>query len=360
LAQNYVGSNNINVLEPSGNFGSRLQGGSDAASARYIHTRLSPLARRVYSILDEPVLEHQYEDGKMIEPKTYVPVIPMVLVNGASGIGTGWSTDIPNYHPMEIVKNLKRRMGRLEPGDEEEKPFLPMSPWFRGWNGVVEADGNKFKFNGIAQADETNNEVIITELPIRMWTDDFKAKLEEIIRAEKSPSWIKDYKEFNDHKTVHFVIQMEEKHLQAAVNEGLLEKFKLNKSIGITNLVAFDTQGRIRKYDSPDQIMEEYFHYRMALYTRRKAYWLKVFHAAFRKLQNQYRFVHEIIDGKLVVSKKKKAVLVEELRAKKYEAFPKEDKKTKADGEEELETVDLEPDESTGSASDYDYLLSVS
>lgn len=361
LAQNYVGSNNINCLEPSGNFGSRLQGGSDAASARYIHTRLSPLARRIYSALDEPVLEHQYEDGKMIEPKVYAPVLPMILVNGASGIGTGWSTDIPNYRPMDIVNNLRRRMGRLDPGDEEEKPFVPMAPWFRGWKGVVEPDGSKFKFNGIATADEQHNEVVITELPIRMWTDDFKAKLEEIIRAEKTPSWIKDYKEFNDHKTVHFVIQLEEKHMKAAISEGLLDKFKLNKSIGITNLVAFNTEGRIRRYESPEQIMEEYFHYRLALYTKRKAHWLKVFHAAFRKLQNQYRFIHEVIEGKLVVSKKKKAVLVEELRTRKYEPFPKDDKKTKADDDEELETVDhsLDVDESTGNASDYDYLLSV-
>ncbi|KAB5554648.1 DNA topoisomerase [Coniochaeta sp. 2T2.1] len=361
LAQNYVGSNNINVLEPSGNFGSRLQGGSDAASARYIHTRLSPLARRIYSALDEPVLDHQFEDGKLIEPRVYVPVIPMILVNGASGIGTGWSTDIPNFHPMDIVKNLRRRMGRLDPDDQEEKPFVPMAPWFRGWKGVVEPDGPKFKFNGIATAEEAHNEVTITELPIRMWTDDFKAKLEEIIRAEKTPSWIKDYKEFNDHKTVHFVIQLEEKHMNAAMSEGLLEKFKLNKSIGITNLVAFDTQGKIRKYDSPDQIMEEYFHYRMALYTTRKAHWLKVFHAAYRKLQNQYRFIHEVIEGKMIVSKKKKAVLVEELRARKYEAFPKEDRKAKVDDDEELAVVDhsLDVDESTGSASDYDYLLSM-
>ena len=277
LAQNFVGSNNVNCLEPSGNFGSRLQGGSDAASARYIHTRLSPFARRVFSPLDDPNLEHQWDDGKMIEPKVYAPVIPMVLVNGADGIGTGWSTNIPNYHPMDIVKNLKRRMGRLDEGDEEEKPFAPMTPWFRGWKGTPEPDGpNRFKFNGIAQPDETSgNEVVITELPIRMWTDDFKARLEEILRAEKAPSFIKDYKEFNDHKTVHFVIQMDEKHMKSALTEGLLDKFKLNKSIATTNLVAFDTRGQIRKYDTPEDILEEYFHFRMQMYTKRRAHWLK-------------------------------------------------------------------------------------
>lgn len=359
LAQNYVGSNNINCLEPSGNFGSRLSGGSDAASARYIHTRLSPFARHVFSKLDEPNLEYQFDDGRMIEPKVYVPIIPMVLVNGADGIGTGWSTSIPNYHPITIVENLKRRMGRLDPADPEEKPFEPMTPWFRGWKGVVEAEGpNKFKFNGVIKQDELNpNEIHVTELPIRMWTDDFKSRLEDIIRGEKTPSFIKDYKEFNDHKTVHFIIDMDDKHLKAALDEGLLEKFKLTKTLTTTNLVAFNTRGQIRKYENPEEIMEEFYHYRLEMYAKRKKHWLEVYDAEHRKLLNQYRFISEIIDGKLVVAKKKKAVLVKELRDRKYEAFPPKDEKKKSD-EDATEEAD-EEEESSGGARDYDYLLSV-
>ena len=280
LAQNFVGSNNVNCLEPSGNFGTRLAGGSDAASARYIHTRLSPFARRVFSKLDEPSLEFQFDDGKMIEPKTYAPIIPMVLVNGADGIGTGWSTSIPSYHPIEIVKNIKRRMGRLDPSDPEEKPFSPMMPWWRGWKGTPEPDPtgpNRFRFNGIAYQDpQSPNEVVISELPIRMWTDDFKAKLEDIIRGEKSPSWIKDYKEFNDHKTVHFVIELEEKHMKSALDEGLIEKFKLTKNVNTTNLVAFDTHGRIHKYENPEEIMEEYYAYRLQMYALRKVSYINM------------------------------------------------------------------------------------
>ncbi|KAL2127456.1 hypothetical protein VTI74DRAFT_10696 [Chaetomium olivicolor] len=361
LAQTYVGSNNVNCLEPSGNFGSRLSGGSDAASARYIHTRLSPFARRVFSKLDEPILEYQFDDGNMIEPKVYVPIIPMVLVNGADGIGTGWSTSIPNYHPIDIVENLKRRMGRLDPNDPEEKPFEPMTPWFRGWKGVVEADGpNRYKFNGIIKQDEQNpNEIHVTELPIRMWTDDFKSKLEDILRAEKTPSWIKDYREFNDHQTVHFVIEIEDKHLKAALDEGLLEKFKLTKSITTTNLVAFNTRGQIQKYENPEQIMEEYYHYRLKMYSERKTHWLGVYHADYRKLKNQYRFISEIIENKLVVSKKKKDVLVQELRDRNYEAFPpKDDKKTKST-DEELGKDDGDEEEASAGARDYDYLLSM-
>ncbi|KAI0890325.1 type II DNA topoisomerase [Annulohypoxylon maeteangense] len=359
LAQNFVGSNNVNCLEPSGNFGSRLAGGSDAASARYIHTRLSPFARRVFSPLDEPILDSLVEDGKTIEPKVYVPVIPMVLVNGADGIGTGWSTSIPNYHPADIIRNLKRRMGRLD--GPEEKPFETMTPWFRGWKGNPQvAENNRYQFNGIAYQDEKKpNEVIITELPIRMWTDDFKAKLEDIIRGEKTPSFIKDYKEFNDHKNVHFEIQMDEKHMNSALTEGLLEKFKLVKQVATSNLVAFDTRGMIRKYEKVEDILEEFYQYRLEFYVSRKAHWLGVYDADFRKLKNQARFIKEIMDGELVVSRKKKTVIIEELRERKYEGFPKgQEKKTKSEDDED-NVNEGDEEEVDGPANAYDYLLSM-
>lgn len=358
LAQNFVGSNNVNYLEPSGNFGSRLAGGSDAASARYIHTRLSPFARRIFSQMDEPILDHLDDDGKTIEPKNYAPILPSILVNGADGIGTGWSTSIPNYHPLDIIKNLKRRMGRMD-GDDE-KPFVTMTPWFRGWKGTAQpAEANRYQFNGNAYRDEKNpNEVIVTELPIRMWTDDFKARLEDIIRSEKGPSFIKDYKEFNDHNNVHFEIQMDEKHMNKALEEGLLEKFKLTKQVATSNLVAFDTTGRIRKYEKVEDILEEFYIYRLEMYSKRKAHWLGVYHSDYRKLKNQARFIQEIMDQKLVVSRKKKAVIIEELRERKYEAFVRNSEaKTKSEEEEETETTEENPvdDDSRG----YDYLLSM-
>ena len=272
LAQDYVGSNNINILEPSGNFGSRLAGGSDAASPRYIFTRLAPFARRIFSALDEPNLKYQYDDGKRIEPDVYSPILPMVLVNGADGIGTGWSTTIPNYHPVEIVKNLKRRMGRLDEDDTEEKPFETMNPWFRGWKGKPEeTEPGKYKFNGIAyQNDQNANEFIVTELPIRMWTDDFKARLEKIISGESGPSWIKDYKEFNDHKTVHFEIMVDDAKTPKILETGILEWFKMTKQVATTNLVAFDTNGKIRKYDKVEDILEEFYEHRLSMYDDRK------------------------------------------------------------------------------------------
>ncbi|KOS18270.1 DNA topoisomerase 2 [Escovopsis weberi] len=359
MAQDFVGSNNINVLVPSGNFGSRLAGGSDAASPRYIFTRLSPFARKVFSSLDDPNLKHQFEDGKQIEPEVFAPILPMVLVNGADGIGTGWSTSIPNYHPLELVKNLKRRMGRLDSADPEEKPFETMNPWFRGWKGTSEPAGpNRYQFNGMAYQNEANpNEIIVTELPIRVWTDDFKAKLEKIISGVDGPSWIKDYKEFNDHKTVHFEIMVDEKHTKKVIEEGILERFKLTKQVATSNLVAFNTRGQIQKYEKVEEILEEYYLYRLDMYTERKKYWLGVYMAEWSKLQNQARFIQEIIDGTLIVGKKKKAILIAELRKTKYDPFPP--KSVKSAEEDDAEEEEEEEEEAEGGARDYDYLLSM-
>jgi DNA topoisomerase II len=266
LAQTFVGSNNVNCLEPSGTFGSRLQGGSDAASARYIYTRLSPFARRIFSSLDEPLLTYNTDDHKEIEPEIYVPIIPMVLVNGADGIGTGWSSSIPNYNPEDIVDNLRRLLR-----DEE---MVPMTPWFRGWTGEIKQTApDKYRSSGtIKQISDT--EVEITELPIRVWTQDFKDKLEEIIKADKMPSFIKDYVDYNTHVKVHFVVQMEEKHMKNALEEGLEEKFKLSKSIATSNLVAFDPEGRIHKYASVEDIMREFYQIRLRFYQKRKVSFL--------------------------------------------------------------------------------------
>ena len=264
LAQDFVGSNNVNYLEPSGNFGSRLQGGGDAASPRYIYTRLTPFARRILHAADEALLTYNTDDERMIEPEVYVPVLPMVLVNGADGIGTGWSSSIPNYNPEDIVANLHRMMA----GEGME----PMIPWFRGFKGTVTPLGqDRYQFGGLIKQ-TGDNEVEVTELPIRMWTQDFKERLVEIIKAEKagSTSWIKDYEDYNDHNNVHFVIRMEDKYMKQALDEGLETRFKLTKSIATSNLVAFDAEGRITKYAGVEDIMKEFYGIRLKFYEKRK------------------------------------------------------------------------------------------
>lgn len=351
LASTFVGSNNLNCLEPSGNFGSRLHGGNDSASARYIYTRLSPFARRVFHAADEPLLDYNLDDGDRIEPVVYMPVVPMILINGADGIGTGWSSSIPNYNPEDVVNNLKRLMD----GEATE----PMQPWFRGFTGeVVAIGGDRFRFSGIIK-ESGDHEVEITELPIRTWTQDFKDKLEDIIKAEKVPSFIKDYKDYNTHSKVHFVIQLDEKNMKTALSDGLEEKFKLSKTLATTNLVAFDPEGRITKYATVDDILKEFFPLRLKYYERRKQHQISELQKQLAKLSNQARFVQMIIDGSLVISKKKKPVLISELKEKNFRPFPKVADATKL-GENEPVVEEGEEDENKEVevlSNAYDYLL---
>jgi DNA topoisomerase-2 len=89
MAQDYPGSNNINLLNPNGQFGSRTQSGKDAASPRYIFTELSEITKNIYNKDDFEIIDYLEDDGQKIEPKFYIPILPMVLINGAQGIGTG-------------------------------------------------------------------------------------------------------------------------------------------------------------------------------------------------------------------------------------------------------------------------------
>ncbi|KAJ9448619.1 DNA topoisomerase 2 [Diplonema papillatum] len=107
LAQDFVGSgNNVPLLVPIGQFGTRLTGGSDHASARYISTRLSPLTRMLFPREDDELLALRNDEGRSIEPVVYVPIIPTLFLNGSAGIGTGHATNVPSYDPLAIVSRV--------------------------------------------------------------------------------------------------------------------------------------------------------------------------------------------------------------------------------------------------------------
>ncbi|KAK6346964.1 DNA topoisomerase 2 [Orbilia brochopaga] len=363
LAQTFVGSNNVNLLEPIGNFGSRLGGGKDAASARYISTMLSPFARALFPSLDDPILEYNYEDGDKIEPNWYAPVLPLILLNGSDGIGTGWSSSIPNYNPEDVAMNIRRLL------DDQE--LEPMQPWYRGFKGRVDRlSPEKYQFSGIInQVNDTTVE--ITELPVRLWTQEFKEKLDDImkppekegkdkdkkvVKAEKA--WIKDYLDYNSDIRVHFIVELDSKSvMEAALKEGLEAKFKLTKTASTTNMVAFDAQGRLTRYETPEDMLKEFYFVRLKLYQARKDYALGELNKQLKKLTNQARFVQMIIKKELVVSNKKRAILITELLSHKFDVISnKKEAEEAGETEATVEEADDTPgDDSVGDG--YNYLL---
>ncbi|KAG4306544.1 hypothetical protein PORY_000532 [Pneumocystis oryctolagi] len=347
LAQTFVGSNNINLMKPNGQFGTRLQGGKDAASPRYIFTELSPLTRKIFIESDDALLDYLNEDGQFIEPVWYVPIIPLILVNGSEGIGTGWSSYIPNFNPIDLVNNIRKLMN----GEELE----PMHPWYRGFNGSIEKQGDKYKISGcIRQIDDTTVE--ITELPIRFWTQDMKEFLESsVVGSDKVVPFIKDYSEYHTDTIVHFIVKLTEKGMMESLAQGLEEKFKLIKIQSMTNMVAFDSSGRIKKYDSVEEILLEFYNVRLQFYQKRKDYLVRELESQYNKLSNQVRFVKMVINKEQDFFNKKRKDLLNDLKSKGFMPFPK-NKHMLIDGSIETSDNAIENDDDTG----YDYLLGMS
>ena len=349
LAQNFVGSNNVNLLEPRGQFGTRLLGGKDAASGRYIFTALPKITRALFPQADDALLDYLDDDGQKVEPHWYIPVVPQVLMNGAEGIGTGWSTSVPNYNPHEIVANLRRRMA----GED----VVPMKPWFRGFTGDVEEFGpGRFKISGrVTQIDDKTWE--ITELPIRTWTSNYKESLEErIVSSEKAQATIKDYKEYHTESTVNFIVELTAKGQAEIAEKGPDAFFKLSCQISTTNMVLFDQDGKIKKYSSAEEILEEFYLLRLSYYQKRKEHLVDQLKLMYDRLTNQARFVQMIISRQLVVSNRKRADIVADLRKNEFRPFPKQGKASIAAEPEDDEAVD---EEDVSADSDYDYLLNM-
>jgi DNA topoisomerase-2 len=136
MAQNFIGANNINLLYPSGNFGTRPFGGSDASSARYIFTRLDKITKVVFNDKDSDLLKYLEDDGQTIEPEFFLPIIPMILVNGCEGIGTGYSTFIPCYSPLQIIDNLIYIIDNKGQVDDSSE-LTELIPYYKNFKGEI-------------------------------------------------------------------------------------------------------------------------------------------------------------------------------------------------------------------------------
>ncbi|KAE8574832.1 hypothetical protein XENTR_v10003597 [Xenopus tropicalis] len=351
LAQNFVGSNNVSLLQPIGQFGTRLHGGKDAASPRYIFTMLSTLARLLFPAMDDSVLKFMYDDNQKVEPEWYIPIIPTVLVNGAEGIGTGWSCKIPNYDTREIVSNIGRLLDGLEP--------LPMLPSYKNFKGLIQELGpNQYILNGeVSVLDNTTIE--ISELPVRTWTQNYKEQvLEPMLNGtEKTPPLITDYKEYHTDTTVKFVVKLTEQKLMEAEAAGLHKVFKLQTPLTCNSMVLFDHVGCLRKYETATDILREFFVLRLKYYSLRKDWLVGMLTAEASRLSNQARFILEKIEGKIVIENKPKKELIQMLVQRGYDSDPVKSWKQTQEKEEAGELLEEEETEVNTAGPDFNYLL---
>lgn len=325
MAQNFIGSNNVNLLYPAGNFGSRNMNGADAASPRYTFTRLSLITRLIFNQQDDELLNYLEDDGTLIEPEYFEPIIPMLLVNGSEGIGTGYSTYIPSYNILEIIDNLLFIIKKN--GDVEDSTELKtLVPYYENFKGEIEADEeNKgiFKMNGIYNKIDTCK-IKITELPVNV--HNYKAFLENKIQKQtKNSIVIKDYinNTRDDNIDIEFIIEFKDAEtLNKMIKNGTLNKeLKLTSTISTNNMYVFDENTHLVRYTNPNNLLLDFYDHRIDIYEKRRLHLMKKLKDELLINNNKIRFISEYLSNKIQINKKTKDQLIEQLKQRKYDTI---------------------------------------
>ena len=328
MAQNFIGSNNINLFMPNGQFGTRLQGGKDSASERYIFTCLNKITRCLFPCADDNILQYLNDDGLLVEPIFYAPIIPMVLVNGSKGIGTGFSTDIMCYNPLDIIRYLKSKL-TLETNASEYFEFIP---YYEGFKGTVQKiSEGKFMIKGCYEKTGPDK-IKVTELPVGYWTEDFKELLENLIEpgvdkdGKKIVALVKDYDDMSRDTNIDFNItfakgkldELEAVKLDHCCNgvEKLMKLFTTNTT---SNMHLFDSEDKLKKYSKVEDIIDDYYETRLQLYQTRKEYMIKALEKELMVLSNKSRYIREILEDTIDLRKKKSEEVVRMLKDKGYD-----------------------------------------
>jgi DNA topoisomerase-2 len=298
MAQDFVGSNNIPLLEKEGQFGSRLYGGKDAASARYIFTKCSTLTRSIFKKDDDDILTYINDDGDMIEPEYYLPIIPMILVNGGNGIGTGWSSFIPCYNPLDIIEWIENWLNK--------KSIWELTPWYNGFTGEIKKTStDRFQTTGVMS--RTGNKIKITELPIGVWTDKYKEFLEDLLEKRM----IKSMNNYSTPDKVHFEItEMKDNKLTPT-------KLKLSNIISTSNLVLFNENNNITKYHSINHILTSFCNIRLSHYDRRKDFIYDKLMKEYKFIKNKLRFLKLVMDDTIVIHKRDEEDIKKDMKKNK-------------------------------------------
>lgn len=306
MAQNYVGSNNMNLLKPIGQFGTRLMGGKDAASPRYIFTNMEPVMESLFISDDDNILTYLEDDGTPVEPAFFVPTLPLILINGSEGIGTGYSTNIPCFNPSDVVSNVIHYL--------KNEQMTPMVPWYKGFTGSIEqSDEHKYVTKGQYTIHD-NKSFSITELPIGKWTSDYKEFLDTLLETNA----IKHCENNSSDVKVDFKITL---NTTDNANETDIEKmFKLTSTLSTNNMHCFDTAGKLCKYASPHDIIKEFANTKLKYYKKRKEYLLDTFTKDLNVLSEKIRFMMLVIENEIIVFKKTSQEIEMQLKAHSFNA----------------------------------------
>jgi len=258
----------------------------------------------IYREEDDPILKYLEDDGTPIEPEYYLPILPMVLINGAEGIGTGFSTQVLPYNPLDLIENIKCMM--------EDKPLKELRPYFQGFKGKISQEDKTYSIQGNYEC--SGGDLIITELPVGVWTSVYKEFLNDLEEKKE----IVKFTNNNTDEEVYFKITLDGKKSDDLSEKELVQKFKLNKKISISNMHLYDKDDKIKKYGNVNDILREFYQVRLDAYTVRKNYYLHKYQKELDALKWKMKFIEDVLGDRIVINRKKRDEIVEQLVKKKY------------------------------------------
>jgi DNA topoisomerase-2 len=297
LAQNFTGSNNYNLLEPVGQFGSRIASGKDASQPRYIFTKISQFSKLLFNSDDSKILNYINDEGQMIEPEFYTPNVPLILLNGAQGIGSGYSTLIPSFNLKDVLSNIKNIL--------YGKSYVEMTPYYNGYKGeILKLNSQKFIMYGSIKLGKKENELIIDEIPINISIDDYKTFLDRI--TDEQILGIYDFTNESSQNEAKFIIKFKSRtDAQSFLKnkDENMKTLKLAYNINLSNMHLFDENYKIRKYESPEEIIIHFLTVKLEFVEKRRQYQLKTAQKLATILENKIRFINEFLSGKIKIKR---------------------------------------------------------
>lgn len=299
------GMNNMNLFMPNGQFGSRLT--DEPGAGRYIFTELSPYFRQLFKKEDDCILEPIVVDGEEIEPTTYIPLLPIPLVNGAQGTGTGHATKIYSYHPEQlrdaVLKVLEAK--KLKGGT--------LTPWFRGYHGTVERNKETGQVVTTGVLEVVNSTTIrITELALGVYLDSYK----EVLNRLEEEEFIKQYDDTSSEDSFEFMITVP-RSTSALDEEALYKKFKL-VGRGTENFTLWNPEGTLQRYDSAEAVIQAFVPWRLEQYEKRRQKLIDDTTEQIRFQSEVVRFIRFYLANTKVFKDTGKKELVELLLSKDF------------------------------------------
>lgn len=303
LAQNYAGSNNIPLLKREGTFGSRLK--PFAAAGRYIFTCKEDYLDKIFRKEDDAILIEQIFEGDVIEPKYYIPILPMLAINGNIGLTTGFTQKILQHDVKDIIKYIENKLNG-------SKTNIKLTPKFKGFTGVVQEQKDKGEGSWMIMGSYTKisgNEIEINEIPVTYNLEDYIEILDKL-EADKQ---IKEYKDLSDDGKFKFIVKFFRTGQGFDINDkNLLDKLKLIVPV-TENYTSMNEENKVVEYKSIYEIVDAYYDLRLQCYEKRKANLINVLTQKIKEAVSKYTFINGVIEGTIKIAKKSDEDIIKQL-----------------------------------------------